>query len=80
MVRVSLSQTGMWVRGLGIAGPERIDANVPIEGEEIQTYVTKSETGYGPMSHLRPAVRMSATPPQWKRPTRPLGSDPAVWP
>lgn len=80
MVRVSLSQTGMWVRGLGIAGPERIDANVPIEGEEIRSYVTKSETGYGPMSHLRPAVRMSATPPQWKRPTRPLGSDPAVWP
>jgi crotonobetainyl-CoA:carnitine CoA-transferase CaiB-like acyl-CoA transferase len=80
MVRVSLSQTGMWVRGLGIAGPERVEANVPIEGEEIRTYVTKSETGYGPMSHLRPAVRMSATPPQWKRPTRPLGSDPAVWP
>jgi crotonobetainyl-CoA:carnitine CoA-transferase CaiB-like acyl-CoA transferase len=80
MVRVSLSQTGMWVRGLGIAGPDRIDANVPIEGEEIRSYVTRSETGYGPMSHLRPAVRMSATPPQWKRPTRPLGSDLAVWP
>jgi crotonobetainyl-CoA:carnitine CoA-transferase CaiB-like acyl-CoA transferase len=80
MVRVSLSQTGMWVRGLGIAGPERLDANVPIEGDEIRDYVTKSDSGYGPMSHLRPAVRMSATPPQWKRPTRPLGSDPAVWP
>ena len=80
VVRVSLSQTGVWVRGLGIAGLERIDANVPLEGQEIGGYVTKSETGYGPMSHLRPAVRMSSTPPQWRRPTRPLGSDPAAWP
>ena len=80
MVRVSLSQTGVWVRGLGIAGPERVDAAVALEGDEIRDYVVKSDTGYGGMSHLRPAVRMSATPPRWKRPTRPLGSDPAVWP
>jgi crotonobetainyl-CoA:carnitine CoA-transferase CaiB-like acyl-CoA transferase len=80
MVRVSLSQTGVWVRGLGIAGPERVAANVPLEGDEIGGYVMKSDSGYGPMSHLRPAVRMSATPPRWMRPTRPLGSDPAAWP
>ena len=80
MVRVSLSQTGVWVRGLGIAGSERLADNVPLEGDEIRDYVVKIDTGYGPMSHLRPAVRMSATPPQWKRPTRPLGSDPAAWP
>jgi crotonobetainyl-CoA:carnitine CoA-transferase CaiB-like acyl-CoA transferase len=80
MVRVSLSQTGMWVRSLGIAGEERLAANVPLEGDEIRGYAMKSDSGYGPMSHLRPAVHMSATPPQWKRPTRPLGSDPAVWP
>jgi crotonobetainyl-CoA:carnitine CoA-transferase CaiB-like acyl-CoA transferase len=80
MVRVSLSQTGVWVRGLGIAGLERVAANVPLEGAEIADYVISDDTAYGPMSHLRPAVRMSATPPRWKRPTRPLGSDPAVWP
>jgi crotonobetainyl-CoA:carnitine CoA-transferase CaiB-like acyl-CoA transferase len=80
LVRVSLSQTGVWVRGLGIAGPERLAANLPLEGDEIRDCVVRSDSGYGPMTHLRPAVRMSATPPQWKRPTRPLGSDPAAWP
>ncbi len=80
LVRVSLSQTGVWVRGLGVAGPERLDAVVPLEGDEIGDYAMRSETAYGPMTHLRPAVRMSETPPRWNRPTRPLGADPAAWP
>jgi hypothetical protein len=32
------------------------------------------------MSHLRPAVRLSATPARWKRPVVKLGTHPAEWP
>jgi crotonobetainyl-CoA:carnitine CoA-transferase CaiB-like acyl-CoA transferase len=80
LVRVSLAQTGMWIRGLGVAGPERLDSVVPLEGPEVEGFTMTSETGYGPMTYLRPPVRMSATPTRWKRPAVPLGSNPPVWP
>jgi len=32
------------------------------------------------MSHLRPAVRMSRTPPRWERPVVKLGTHSAAWP
>jgi hypothetical protein len=80
LVRVSLCQTGMWVRGLGIADESRVAAAQKLESEEIRGFLTTSNGGYGPMSHLRPAVRMSATPPRWKRPVVKLGTHPAEWP
>lgn len=80
LVRASLCQTGVWVRRLGLAGPERLDRVEALTGEEIAGYSVRSETGYGPMSHLGPAVRMSGTPPRWARPTVPLGTHPAAWP
>jgi crotonobetainyl-CoA:carnitine CoA-transferase CaiB-like acyl-CoA transferase len=80
LVRVSLAQTGMWMRGLGVAGPERLAAVAPLEEAEMNAFKIKSQTGFGGMTHLRPAVRMSATPPRWRRPTVPLGSHPPVWP
>ena len=80
LVRVSLVQTGMWVRGLGVAGPGRLAAVRPLEEAEMNGFKIKSQTGFGGMTHLRPAVRMSATPPRWRRPTVPLGSHPPVWP
>ncbi|MDR3511311.1 MAG: CoA transferase [Caulobacteraceae bacterium] len=80
LVRASLCQTGMWIRRLGYADAGRLDRVVPLGPEEIAGYAIRSETGYGPMRHLRPAVRMTATPPRWTRPTTPLGSHPAAWP
>jgi crotonobetainyl-CoA:carnitine CoA-transferase CaiB-like acyl-CoA transferase len=80
LVRVSLCQTGMWVRSLGIAEPSRIEAAQKLDGEEVRSFLTETRGGYGPMSHLRPAVRMSATPPRWKRPVVRLGTHPAEWP
>jgi crotonobetainyl-CoA:carnitine CoA-transferase CaiB-like acyl-CoA transferase len=80
LVRVSLCQTGMWVRSLGIAGEARVEAAKTLEGEEVRGFITESQGGYGRMSHLRPAVRMSATPPRWKRPVVRLGTHPAEWP
>jgi len=80
LVRVSLCQTGMWVRGLGIAGPERVETARKIEGEEARSFIIESHGGYGPMTHLRPPVRLSATPARWKRPVAMLGAHPAEWP
>jgi len=80
LVRVSLCQTGVWVRKLGIAGPERVDQAQKLEGDEIRGYLIHSVTGFGGMTHLRPAVRMSATPARWKRPVVPLGTHAAEWP
>ncbi len=80
LVRVSLCQTGMWVRSLGIAGEERLERAQPLEGDEVRGFLTSSNGGYGPMSHLRPGVRLSATPTRWKRPVVKLGTHPPEWP
>jgi crotonobetainyl-CoA:carnitine CoA-transferase CaiB-like acyl-CoA transferase len=80
LVRVSLCQTGMWVRSLGIAGEDRVAGAQKLEGEEIRSFLTTSHGGYGPISHLRPGVRLSATPARWARPVVRLGAHPAEWP
>ncbi len=80
LVRVSLCNTGMWVRGLGIDGSERVGRAKALEGDELRGFMMTSQSGYGGMTHLRPAVRMSATPPRWKRPVVRLGTHPAAWP
>jgi crotonobetainyl-CoA:carnitine CoA-transferase CaiB-like acyl-CoA transferase len=80
LVRVSLCQTGMWVRSLGIAGEDRVAAARKLEGEEVRGFLTSSHGGYGPMTHLRPAVRMGRTPARWARPVVKLGTHPAAWP
>ena len=79
-MRVSLCQTGMWVRSLGIAGEDRVEAAQKLESEEARGFLTTSEGGYGPLTHLRPGVRMSRTEPRWKRPVVKLGTHPAEWP
>ena len=80
MVRVSLAQTGMWLRGLGIEPAEALDDVRPLTPEEIDSWRIDSESGFGPVRHLRPPVLLSATPTRWSRPTMPLGSHPPAWP
>lgn len=81
LVRVSLSRTGMWVRGLGHADASRFDEVQPLTAEEIAGWmIDVPETGFGPMRRLRPAIRMSRTPAAWNRPVSRLGAHPAAWP
>jgi hypothetical protein len=70
----------MWVRGLGVAGEDRVERAEALTGDEIRRFVISSHGGYGAMSHLRPAVRLAATPARWKRPVVRLGTHPAEWP
>ncbi len=76
LVRVSLAQTGVWIRELGL-----LDAPVTALGrDEIERFLIRSDdTGFGPMQHLRPPARMSVTPPRWTRGVAQLGAHPPVW-
>lgn len=78
-VRVSLAQTASWVRSLGRDGPERLEAVQTFSGEELAGYSLKEDGLFGPMTFLRPPVKLSETPARWTEPTRPLGSDPPAW-
>jgi len=80
LVRVSLAQTAMWVRGLGLADESRLTSGRALSAEEISSWSIRSETGFGGMTHLRPPVTMSATPARWRRGVVPLGTDAAEWP
>jgi hypothetical protein len=77
LVRVSLVQTAMWLRGLGLAPDAEGQQVTP---DEVRGWSIHEDTGFGPMTHLRPPVTLSTTPARWPRPVMPLGSHEAAWP
>lgn len=80
LVRVSLVQTATWLRGLGLKPADDLAKAQPAAPAEIDAWRITSPSGFGPVRHLRPPVRMSVTPARWARPTTPLGAAPAEWP
>ena len=75
-VRASLCQSGMWFVRLGATcDPER--ASGPGDPAEL---CVETETPFGRLTHLAPAVELSETPPYWARPTVHLGTHLPVWP
>jgi crotonobetainyl-CoA:carnitine CoA-transferase CaiB-like acyl-CoA transferase len=74
-VRVSLCQTAQWLLRLGA----RCDPAAHTGLDDIDGLQVTSETPYGTLRHLAPAVRLSATPPRWEQPTVPLGHDAPMW-
>jgi crotonobetainyl-CoA:carnitine CoA-transferase CaiB-like acyl-CoA transferase len=77
-VRVSLAQTGHWVRGLG-----RVENGLayPDPGPDaVQDRLEESDSGFGRLTTVKHAATMSETPPRWARPSVPLGTHPAEWP
>ena len=81
LVRISLAQTGRWLVERGQV-PEAELKGVPSEftDAELQGWKTDSNTPVGRLTHLRPTVQLSATPPRWARPSVPLGYNEPVWP
>jgi hypothetical protein len=73
-VRASLAQTAMWIGRLG-----RCDAAQGAGVGDVSAFMIETETPYGRVSHLRPAVEMGVTPAVWSRATVPLGTDAAEW-
>ena len=74
-VRASLCQTGMWLERM-----RRSDsAGAGLRPEQVEPFLTRSETAYGPLHHLGPIVELSETPARWALPTPPLGTHAPVW-
>ncbi|PAY05603.1 carnitine dehydratase [Bradyrhizobium sp. UFLA03-84] len=77
-VRVSLAQTGRWLRNLG-----RLEAGLATEdlkADAVQPYIERLQSGFGTLSSVRHAAILSRTPAHWSRPAMPLGSHRAEFP
>ena len=76
-VRLSLAQTGHWLKSLG-----RIEEHATAEPEnaDIADLLAQSITPFGVVEHLKPEVAaMSETPMRWASPAVPLGSHSPEW-
>ena len=77
-VRVSLAQTGRWLRSLG-----RIDDGLRCQDptlDDVRDCLEESASGFGRLSAVRHPAELSDTPPHWARPSVPLGTHPPRWP
>jgi crotonobetainyl-CoA:carnitine CoA-transferase CaiB-like acyl-CoA transferase len=72
LVRVALARTGKWIVDRGRVDPAGAVAPEP------RTMETRSPAGL--VTHLRPVVQLSETPPFWARPPVPLGFHRPEWP
>jgi crotonobetainyl-CoA:carnitine CoA-transferase CaiB-like acyl-CoA transferase len=81
LVRTSLAQVGRWLISRGQV-PEAALKDVPkgFKADELERWTMTSETPDGRLQHLKPALRLSETPPRWARTTVPLGYHQPVWP
>jgi crotonobetainyl-CoA:carnitine CoA-transferase CaiB-like acyl-CoA transferase len=77
-VRVSLAQTGCWIRELG-----RVDGGLdcPDPGfEDVRDRLEESPSGFGRLTAVRHAAELARTPAHWSRPSVPLGTHEPIWP
>jgi crotonobetainyl-CoA:carnitine CoA-transferase CaiB-like acyl-CoA transferase len=76
-VKVSLCQSGMFLYRQGKVEFDRSDMDLSAaEGSALQM---QSETAYGTIRHLKPALKFSETTPGWQRPSPALGSAEPAW-
>jgi crotonobetainyl-CoA:carnitine CoA-transferase CaiB-like acyl-CoA transferase len=76
-VRLSLAQTGHWFRHLGrIDGVSCPDPTF----DDVRDCLEESVSGFGRLTAVRHPAVMDETPPQWTRPSVPLGTDAPAWP
>jgi crotonobetainyl-CoA:carnitine CoA-transferase CaiB-like acyl-CoA transferase len=77
-VRVSLAQTGRWLRGLGRV--ERgLDCAEP-ELDDVGDRLEDTPSGFGRLTAVRDAAELALTPVRWMRPSVPLGTHEPFWP
>ncbi|GMV58197.1 MAG: CoA transferase [Betaproteobacteria bacterium] len=77
-VRCSLAQTGRWLRGLG-----RIENGLNIPDPtlaDVRDLTGELPSGFGRLTIVRHAARLSRTPFRWDRVSVPLGTHPPRWP
>jgi len=77
LVRVSLAQTGHWLRGLGRIAETGLEEP---DNEDVADLLETIKTPFGFVEHVRPAVAtMSETPMRWTTPPVPLGTHDPRW-
>ncbi len=77
LVEVSLSATGMWLQSLGKADAAAVPENWAPAG--LDAYMQSCDTARGRLQFLGPVVRMSETPPVWRRPPPMPAADEVKW-
>ncbi len=76
-VRVSLAQTGYWLRSLGRVA-DGLRCKDPAL-DDVRDCLEESASGFGKLSAVRHPATLSETPPRWARPSVPLGTHPPHW-
>ncbi len=71
-VRVALARVGKWIIDRGLVDPAK--------AVEPRAATMETRSPAGVITHLKPVVQMSETPPFWARPPVPLGHHRAEWP
>lgn len=74
LVRVSLAQTGHWLRGLG-----RVERGLHRVMPDFTPYLDTTATGFGELVAVRPSAQLARTPAGYRFTAKPPGSVPAVW-
>ena len=77
-VRVGLAPTAQWIRNLG-----RLESGLTVTDPSRSDVVDRLEdigSGFGRLTVVKDAARLSLTPPFWDRPSVPLGTHAPIWP
>ena len=74
-VKVSLAQTGHWLRSLG-----RITHGIAIQRPKLAPYISSAASGFGELAAVAHSAKFSLTPAHWAHPSMPPGTHPPMWP
>ncbi len=74
-VRLSLAQTGHWIRNLG-----RVANGFAVARPDRTPYLEAAASGFGELVALRHSAQLERTPARWVRPSMPPGTHPPIWP
>lgn len=79
-VRVSLAQTARWLTSMPPLDAREVAQAAPeLPKERVEALSMRSNTPFGPLTHLAPIVQMSETSASWDHPSVPLDHDPPEW-
>ncbi len=76
-VRVSLAQTGYWIRSLGRV-PYGLNCPDP-KIDDVRDRLEEGDSGFGRLTTVRHAAVLSQTPATWALPSMPLGTHAPEW-
>ena len=74
-VKVSLAQTGHWLRSLG-----RVETGFSIARPKVSPYIETAASGFGELAGMAHSAKFSRTPTRWARPSMPPGTHAPEWP